>query len=586
MLAILAPRFGKRLPFRTEEMGTQASTRWFRRLHPAWVGLVGFALYARTIGFEFVNLDDPWLIRDNKLLQQPSLAAVWRILGDFSPEQRFRLGAEYLPVRDLSVMMDYAMYGDWIGGQHLTQVLLYAGTCAILASLVLALFEDVRLAWISGLLFTTHPVHVEVVSWLSERKGMLGSFLLGVSLLLATHYLLRGGRVRAVSACIVFLLAVAAKALTIAGIAAVVLIALWVRLGIPRARVLAFCAAYTVCGLVPFVPNVLVSSSLGVIEPYHGSGFVDTLLLFFQAHTQYLELMSYSGPYATQYAVKPGGAGLWSWLPGALVATAALAWVIAAILDRSRRTPAAFGVAWWLIFLAPVSHILVPVQNYAADRYLFLPSFGLLVVLAGFLARLPRAVGLPLTVAALAISCGWTVVQTPVWSSSERLLDNATRVTPTHALAWDKLAALAEERQEHGLAWSYATRGLEHSPGHWRLLHRQALLLAGRGDVDGAIHRMHDAASASESDLVYANLALLYLKRHRLDDARVAAENAVRLQPASARNQRALGIVMVELKELQAACHAFERAAEIDPFDQDNLRNLALCSPTPERGAP
>jgi hypothetical protein len=115
-------------------------------------------LYLRTATYGFVLHDDPWLIRDNRLLHELSTASVWRVLSDFSPEQRYRLGAEYLPVRDLSVMLDYAVYGDWVGGHHVTQVLLYAGVCAVLPSLVLALFESRPLAWLTGLLFATHPV--------------------------------------------------------------------------------------------------------------------------------------------------------------------------------------------------------------------------------------------------------------------------------------------------------------------------------------------------------------------------------------------------------------------------------------------
>ena len=189
----------------------------FERIHPAWVGLVGFVLYLRTATYGFVLHDDPWLIRDNRLLHELSTASVWRVLSDFSPEQRYRLGAEYLPVRDLSVMLDYAVYGDWVGGQHVTQVLLYAGVCAVLASLVFALFGSRPLAWVTGLLFATHPVHVETVAWLSERKGVLGAFLLSSSLLIATAYLRRGGWKRALAACVLFILAVAAKALAIAG---------------------------------------------------------------------------------------------------------------------------------------------------------------------------------------------------------------------------------------------------------------------------------------------------------------------------------------------------------------------------------
>jgi len=556
----------------------------FERLHPAWVGLVGFVLYARTITYGLVLHDDPWLIRDNVLLHELSVESVWRVLSDFSWEQRYRLGAEYLPVRDLSVMLDHAIYGDWIGGQHLTQVALYAATCAVLASLVLALFESRPLAWLTGLLFATHPVHVEVVAWLSERKGTLGSFLVSSSLLIAVGYLRRGGWKRALGACLLFLFAVAAKALTIAGLGALLLIVLWLDSPLDRRRKLVFVAAYAACGLLVFVPNVWVSRSLGVIVPYHGGGFFDTLLLFFQAHTQYLKLMAYGGPYAIEYAVEPGSVGIGSWLPGALAAALGVAAVAWALFERSWRTAATFGLGWWLVFVTPVSHLVVPVQNYAADRYLFLPSFGLLLAFAALLMRLPRAVSWPVGSVVIGVACGWTVVQTPVWSSSELLFENAAHVEPTNAAAWDKLALLAANRQDRERAWAYTRTGLERSPGHWRLLHRQGLLLAAEGKLDAAIETMQRAASAPESHKAYANLALLYLKRGNREEALRMAEEAVRFQAETAHNQRVLGIVTYELGDTVTACRAFERAAALDPYDENNVRNLRLCAQPSSKG--
>jgi Flp pilus assembly protein TadD len=546
-------------------------------MHPAWVGILGLGLYARTLSYGFVLHDDPWLIRDNCLLHELTLKSVWQVLADFSWEQRYRLGAEYLPVRDLSVMLDYAVFGDWVGGQHLTQVLLYAGICAALASLTLLLFESRALAWLVGLLFTTHPVHVEVVAWLSERKGTLGAFLLTTSLLLAGSHIRRGGWARALAASFLFLLAVAAKALTIAGLGALVLMLLW--LDSPRSlrQRLTLLAGYAACGLLVFIPNLWVSRSMGVMVPYHGAGFFDTLSLFFETQTQYLELMAYGGPYAIEYPIQAGHGGLVRWLPGALAALIGLVAVLWALLDRSRRNPVTFGLGWWFVFIAPVSHLIVPVQNYAADRYLFLPSFGLLLSVAALLLMLPRAVAWPLASAAILLACGWTLAQTPNWSSTERLFENAARVNPGNADAWDELASSAASRGDYESAWAYTRSGLEHSPGHWRLLHRQGLLLASAGKLDEAIEAMRRAAKTPEAHKAYANLALLYLRRGDRDDAQRMAEEAVRLQAETAHNQRVLGIVSYELGDEATACHAFARAAALDPYDEDNIRNLELC---------
>jgi len=179
---------------------------------------------------------------------------------------------------------------------------------------------------------------------------------------------------------------------------------------------------------------------------------------------------------------------------------------------------------------------------------------------------------------AILLGCGWTIVQTPVWSSTERLFENAVRVEPTNADAWNALASVAASREEHQLAWAYTRRGLEHSPGDWRLLHRQGLLLADDGKLGAAIETMQRAATVPEAHMAYANLALLYLKHGSRQEALRAAEEAVRLQAQTAHNQRVLGIVTYEIGDTVTACRAFEQAAALDPYDEANILNLELCA--------
>ena len=78
------------------------------------VGLLGALIYLPTLQFGYVNLDDPWLIKNNTLLQQANLSTLHSVWFDLSTAQRLRLGGEYLPVRDMSVMLDFLMFS--VGG--------------------------------------------------------------------------------------------------------------------------------------------------------------------------------------------------------------------------------------------------------------------------------------------------------------------------------------------------------------------------------------------------------------------------------------------------------------------------------------
>lgn len=548
-----------------------------KTLHPAWIGVLGFLLYAPTVQYGYTGYDDTWLTRDNFLLREPSADAVRRVVTDLSWEQRFRLGAEYLPVRDLSIMLDSAIYGDSVAGFHLTQVALYGAVCALFATLTLALFGDRRLAWLVGLLFTVHPVHVEAVAWLAERKGLLGALFTIASLLAATAYLRRGATRYAVAACALFLLAVASKAVTIASAGALVLLVLWIASSIPTRRRVGFLVAYVASGLVVFVPYLRVARTFGVIAADSAEGPLDALLRFCVVHTHYLELMALRGPYAIRYGLDPHSTALLDWLPGALAGLLAVVLVGLAVLGRAPRNPLTWGIGWWLVFLAPVSHLFASVQNDAADRYLFLPSYGLLLAFGVVLLRLPRTPRWLLGTLCVVVSCAWTFVQMPAWADGPSLFENAVQVDPSDARAWDKLALFAAEDGDTDLALERVDEGLRHSPSNWRLLHRRALVLDARGERDQAIAQMKQAASVPEADIAYANLALLHLRRGERSDALQAANQAVALQARRAHNQRVLGIVTYELGETARACEAFSRAFALDPYDHANRKNLELC---------
>lgn len=546
-----------------------------RRLHPAWVGLLGALLYAPTLAYGFVSYDDPWLIRDNRLLHELSVSSVWTVFTDFSWERRYRLGAEYLPVRDFSVMIDYALYGDWIGGHHLTQVLLYGLLCATVAIFVWKLFESRPLAWVASLLFATHPVHVEAVCWLSERKGVLGTLMLFASFVCAVRYLRRGGGLVLVASWLLFLLSVWSKGVNIAGAGAIVLIALVVDSVFKRRATLV--GGYAVVGAAAFVPLYLTGRAMKMVQAHAGSGPIDALLIFFQAHGKYLGLMTYGGPYAIQYPLRPDVLSLGWWLCGAVACGVGLAACVWALLTKRWRSAAVFGVLWWLVFLAPVSQLVFPLQNYLADRYLFVPSFGLSLAAGALLLRLPQRPSLALIAICVLVGVAWTFAQTATWASSEALYEQAVYVDPHNADAWDKLANEAAQRKDFDRAWQLAAQGLEHSPDYWRLLHRQALILEATGRLRDATVLMRRAASGPEAHRAHANLALLLLRQGKKEEALEQAQRAVSYQSQTAHNHRTLGIVAVELDDRGLACTAFKRAHELEPDNPQNQQNLRFC---------
>ncbi|MDH3625383.1 MAG: tetratricopeptide repeat protein [Myxococcales bacterium] len=549
------------------------------RLHPAWVGVLGALLYLPTARYGLIRYDDPWLIRDNALLHRLTWDGIRRVFFDLSVEQRLQLGAEYLPVRDLSVMFDFAIWGDRFAGHHLTQVLLYAGVCALAATLVLRLLENRGLAWWVGAAFALHPVHVEAVAWLSERKGVLGALLFFGAACLGVRYLRVGGVARLVG-CLVLLAASAlAKGHMLAGAGALAMCALWSADAVPRRRWTLGSSALGIGALV-FVPIYVAGQSVGMVQPYHGGGFLETLALSCTVHGKYLLLMMLGGPYSIAYPVGPDftnfgllGLGLLGLLVFSFL-------TVCAVFQSSRRNAANFGLGWWLLFLAPVSHIVFPLQNLLADRYLLVGSWGLLLVLGLGVVRLPRRSAWVVGLSWLVASTVWSVTQLGHWESSRALRLHAVSVHPSHVESWHRLASQAEEEGEYDQAEAHVAQGLERSANatdRWRLYHRRALILQKQGRIDEAIRWLRVAASRPEAHKAYANLGLLLARRGEIRDGLEQVRKACEYQPRSAHNQRARGIVALEAGEVEEACAAFAEARALEPFNADNHFNLGLC---------
>src|SRR5215475_3242177 len=152
------------------------------RRHPG-ILLLGLALvaaaaiYAPTLGRGLVSYDDPWLYRDNFVVAHPSTHALRAVFFELDPHSpvRYALGAEYLPVRDLSVMLDVALWGEAYGGFHLTNLVIYLAAIALVFAMLDGFGVDRKIAGLAVLIWAIHPSHAESVAWLAERKGLLGA---------------------------------------------------------------------------------------------------------------------------------------------------------------------------------------------------------------------------------------------------------------------------------------------------------------------------------------------------------------------------------------------------------------------------
>ncbi len=535
------------------------------------------ALYAPTLGRGLVNYDDPWLVRDNWIVHHPSLASLRAIAFDLSPDTRFVLGAEYLPVRDVSIMFDCAVWGDAYSGFHLTNLVLYLASIGLWFYALDALGIDRCIAGLAVLLWAVHPSHAESVAWITERKGLLACMFAGAATLGYARF--RAGRSArwlglAVACAICAVWSKAPAAFAIAALAGLELV-------VPAARrswrrSLVGLGAIALASLAAVIPVVLVAVQTNVV----GGGDqapAGAAAMALGLHGFYLELASAAIRNAPSYAIGTLGPSTFEIALGALGLVAAIAIVAVPARGRFRPPPAlrAAGVIWLASWL-PASRLVLPLHAVlVADRYVLIATLGIALAAAAGIMRIAKPGVRAALVAVLVLAAGLRTLDAQAnWRDAATLWERAVTSNPDDGEAWSMYAEALTEAGDLRAADAAVAEGLAHDRAP-RLVARQALIAIARGERAEGVRLMREAAVREPRAM--SNLALLLLDDGQLDEALAHATRGADAMPFYAPAHRALGKVLLAAQHPDRALVAFARALQLEPQNLANRYNRALA---------
>ena len=456
----------------------------------------------------------------------------WELLVGNEVYRSFDLGAmlsgganalEYLPVRDLSFALDAQLWGDHPFGYHFTNLLLYLAGLAALFMMMRRLSalighpEGTAVAFWTTLVFALHPIHAEVVNWITGRNTLLA----GLFLFLSFSELARGIQQRSAVAMAgsvgLFLLAVLSKAIALFAPAFLVaLILLLPEERVPRRWTIAVTVGFFFVAVVTAWFHVHNASLSGVLNEDLRFGTGSSLLALAKAVQIpwfYLRMLIVPYPLTVNYAV--------SFLDGAIAARAvsALLAVGAAVYFswtvRKRAPLITLGAAWFLFSLVPVMN-LFPTEPVVADRYAFFPIAGIGMVVAHFMPGRERRLGL-IAAGLCILWAGVSVSRTLDWRSDETLWRSALAANP-HASRVNLGQALWREgRYEEALAEFREDR--ERRGSHYASFYEGMLFLQRRsfGDAIALLRRsVAEGGDADREVLVTLGAAYEGAGEHRL----------------------------------------------------------------------
>jgi tetratricopeptide (TPR) repeat protein len=551
--------------------------------------LVGAVLlaYASVLSAEFVNYDDQAYVTENRRVSGGLRAGnvAWALTA-------FEAG-NWHPLTWISHMADCEAYALRPRGHHATNLALHA-----LAS-VLAFLVTRRLtgktgpsAVVAGL-FALHPLNVESVAWVSERKNVLSTVFWLLTMGAYASYARRPGPGRYLAVALFLALGLLAKPMVVTLPCVLLLLDVWplrrVVLGAPDtpARLRAL-----VLEKLPLL-GLSVLSSLLTVGAQRAGGAVTSLDAIplseripnaVVAYVAYLWKMLWPARLAVFYPHP--GAGL-AWSRVALCALLLL--LVSALVWRqaSRRPYLLVGWLWYLGTLVPVIGIVQVGSQAMADRYAYVPLLGIFLMLA-FLADeaaggARRALGAA-ALLLLAVLGVLTARQARFWHDSRSLFEHALRVTEKNYVAETNLGLVYAKELRWEEAIASFRRALAIRPSHAEARANLGVALAKTGKVEDAIPQLERALKIDPaSSLTHANLGLA-LRGRDMPRALEHMRRAVELKPDFMEARLNLGAALLDAGKADEAQAAFEAALEIDPGSAP--AHLRLGSIYLERGRP
>jgi len=524
-------------------------------------------IYVQTLRFDFVNYDDWHYVLHNARVQGGLT------LDNFRWAFTTFYFSNWHPLTWLSYMLDVQVFGWGPRGHHLINVVLHTANCWLIYVVLSRMTSNVWRSAVVALFFAVHPLHVESVAWISERKDVLSTFFMLLSLWHYDRYVRKPGWARYIVMSLFFGLALLSKPMVVTLPVLMLLLDFWPysrfagvsagnRDDVPRFRPLKL--------LFEKIPLLVISaaSSLVTYLAQMESGSVLTTLevpvtarIFNAVNSLVLYLAKTLIPakLGVLYPYPEGGAA------GYALASSVLLVLLAIVAFRHvRQYPyLLFGFLWFLASLLPVLGLIQVGFQAMADRYTYIPHIGLFIAIVWLASdlrvrfRVPVRATVVIVLALFTVLAGVSFRQVGFWKDSRTLWERTLSVTRDNAIAhgiFGKYLIVSGELDE---AREHFTSALSVNPVYDDALIAMGDLLTRKGDFTAAAEYLSRTIDLyPENPLPYFMMAIMEDKRGNFREGVSHYEAALRLRPfwVEAHYNMAL-----DLKSLGEVDHATQR---------------------------
>ncbi len=561
---------GQQSPLKVSIGAGRGEQRWRVAAVCLVLAAITFAVFGQTLTHEFINYDDNDYVYDNPVVARGlTLKGIVRAFTSIH-------AANWHPLTWLSHMLDCQLYGLHPGGHHLTNIILHIAT---VIALFLVLRQMTGALWRSAFvaaLFAIHPLRVESVAWVAERKDVLSGLFFMLTIGAYVRYARRPWpAVRYGLVVLLFALGLMCKPMLVTLPLVLLLLDYWPLqrmeprklsgLVLEKLPLLALSAASCVATLL--AQNKVIQSTEFFSLPLRlGNALVSSMI--------YLGQMVWPVGLAVFYPHPHNGLPAWE---VALAGTLLAGFSAAALWQRRKQPWLLIGWVWYLVMLLPVAGVIQVGGQAHADRYTYLPQIGIYVAITWLVAewRISRAAlgGLMAGLLALFMVCAWQ--QTAYWQNSETLWTCTLACTTDNDIAQDNLGIVLMQKGRIDAAINCFQQALQIRPDFAEARNNLGNALLQTGRVDAAITCFQEALQI-RPDFAEAhdNLGNALLQTGKVDEAIAHCQRALQIKPDDAEACVNLGNALLRKGRVDDAIAQYQKALQIKPGLEMARKNL------------
>jgi Tfp pilus assembly protein PilF len=544
--------------------------------------LISFLPYIPLLNADFVHWDDDVYIVENSRVQKG--VTIENIKWAFTTTYF----GFYYPLTWLSHMLDCSLFGLNASMHHLTNLLWHIANTLLLFSFFHSATKEKIKSFVLSFLFAVHPLNVESVAWISERKNLLAAFffLLGLNLYL---FYLKNPNIRNYTLLYLsFLLGMMAKPILVTFPFALLLIDLWPLKRIKLEKNILKENKESLYEKIWFLIPIPIFVYLTIIAQKDADALASLSYITFKDRVAgaVIALKDYIVNFIFPIkltALYPHLKGDYS-ISVLVLSFVLILFIFALSLKYFKKNPLyLFGFLWFVINLAPVLGIIQVGDQARADRYMYIPMVGLLSVIVFGLNDIVdisnKKIVFGFFVTVFILFSVKTHYQCLTWKNTETLFSNMIKVSPKASQAYHNIAIVCKERGDIDGAIENYKKALEIDPCKAKSLNNLGSCYAETGDYYKAIECFKKSIECNPNlSQGYYNLGLSYEHLGDINKAIEYYQKTVELDPKKEKAYNNIGICFTKMNDFKTALYYFEKAYQLNKENPSIIFNYALAN--------